>query len=83
MRAAVTRMGGEIRFSAYPWRRCELMAEKGEVDGLLAVPWTDVSKERFVFPMKDGQADPARATVVVDLVLLRRADSAVTWDGTF
>ena len=81
VRAAATRLGGEIRFVGYPWRRCELMVEKGEIDGLLAVPWTDLSKGRFVFPMKDGQADPARAAAVVDLVLMRRADSPVTWDG--
>ena len=81
VRAAAARMGSEVRFAAYPWRRCELMAEKGEVDGLLAVPWTDISKERFAFPMKDGKADPARAAAMVDLVLLRRADSPVSWDG--
>ncbi len=81
VRSAAEDLGGEVHYVAYPWRRCELMAEKGEVDGLLAVPWTDVSKSRFAFPLAGARSDPARAAAVVDLVFLQRAGGGVTWDG--
>jgi len=81
MRSAAEQLGGEVHFVAYPWRRCELMAEKGEVDGLLAVPWTALSRDRFVFPMREARADTAQAVSVVDLVFLQRAGGGASWDG--
>src|SRR5579863_8485529 len=34
VRSAAEDLGTTVHYVAYPWRRCELMAEKGEVDGL-------------------------------------------------
>jgi len=81
VRSAAARQGDVVRYVAYPWRRCELMAEKGEVDGLLAVPWTPVSRDRFMFPLSAGKGDPERAVAQVDLVFLQRAGGGASWDG--
>jgi len=81
VRSAAEQLGSEVHYVAYPWRRCELMAEKGEVDGLLAVPWTALSRNRFVFPMREARADTAEAVAVVDLVFLQRAGGKASWDG--
>jgi len=81
VRSAAARQGGVVRYVSYPWRRCELMAEKGDVDGLLAVPWTKLSSDRFVFPLSSGRDDPQRAVAQVDLVFLQRAGGGASWDG--
>ena len=81
VRSAAARQGGVVRYVSYPWRRCELMAEKGEVDGLLAEPWTKLSRDRFAFPLSAGKGDPRRAVAQVDLVFLQRAGGGASWDG--
>ena len=81
VRSAASRLGDGVRYVAYPWRRCESMAEKGEVDGLLAVPWTALSRNRFAFPLSKAKGDPSRAVALVDLVFLQRAGGGVSWDG--
>jgi polar amino acid transport system substrate-binding protein len=81
MRKVLAQRGDSVTFIALPWLRCEAMAENGSVDGLLGVPGTASARERFAFPLKQGLIDPARAATVAELVLLRRADADVSWDG--
>lgn len=81
IRKALARQGDTVLFTPLPWRRCEAMAEKGAVDGLVGVPAAAAALERFAFPLAHGLVDRTRSVAEADIVLLRRADSAVTWDG--
>lgn len=79
VRMAAQVQGDRVRFTALPWRRCEAQAERGAVDAILGVPPAGLA--RFAYPKAGGQPDPLRSIATTDLVLLRRADSAVAWDG--
>jgi hypothetical protein len=81
VRKAMARQGDSVHFTPLPWLRCEAMAEKGAVDGLVGVPGTAAARERFAFPLAQGLIDRSRAAATADIVLLRRAESAVRWDG--
>jgi polar amino acid transport system substrate-binding protein len=79
VRMAALAQGDRVSFTALPWRRCEVDVERGLLDAILGVPSAGLAP--FAYPRAGGQPDPARSIATTDLVLMRRADSAVTWDG--
>jgi hypothetical protein len=81
VRKAMARQGDSVRFIPLPWLRCEAMAERGAVDGLVGVPGIAAMQGRFAFPLAHGVIDIGRAPLAVDIVLVRDAASPVQWDG--
>lgn len=82
LRQVAAQQGDRVTFRALPWLRCLSMVESGELDGVLALPGVPAKAEHFALPMIDGHIDDSRAAGIGVLVLLRRADSGVTWDGS-
>lgn len=81
VREAAHEAGLTVRYVALPWRRCMAEVQSGALQGAVGQPATAWGRERFAFPMRDGEVDPARALVATSLVFLRPAGEAVRWDG--
>jgi polar amino acid transport system substrate-binding protein len=81
VRDAATHQGDSVSFVALPWLRCEAMVLSGSIDGVLALPGLASKREQFALPLSQGRVDEARAAGRGELVLVRRADSEIQWDG--
>jgi len=81
VREAAAGQGDSVTYLALPWLRCQSMVESGTLDGVLALPGLAAKTDRFAFPMEAGRIDQSRSAGLGELVLLRRADSEVSWDG--
>ncbi len=81
VREAASRQGDRVTFVALPWLRCEAMVENGSLDGVLALPGLPSKLEQFALPLAHGRIDEDRAAGVGELVLVRRAESDIQWDG--
>lgn len=81
VRNAAARRGDSVTFVALPWLRCEAMPAAMRLDGLVGAPGTMSERQHFVFPAAAGRIDPKRALAEVEVVLVRRTDSPVAWDG--
>ncbi|HEY4080819.1 MAG TPA: hypothetical protein VGM81_08985 [Burkholderiaceae bacterium] len=79
--AAGKSAGLAVELLHIPYRRCRLMFEAGEVD-VLTVGAMPTHLQQLQFPLnKDGALDASRRLARINLVLVRRADTAIDWDG--
>ena len=81
VRAAAAPLGLTVRFQHAPLERCWRQMEQGLVHGYPAVAASQELRQRFVFPLQQGEPDPRRATLRLPILLYRRKGSAVQWDG--
>ena len=81
LREAAQRTGQTLRFVARPWTRCEREVELGQLQGAVGASATPQALKRLAFPRRGPLVDTRRALVTATMVLLRRSDSAVQWDG--
>lgn len=76
--------GITIQHVVAPWRRCQLLVERGVVDAVNTVGYAGINIGISVFPMRDGTADTARSLGSVPTLLFRRVgDQADFVDGKF
>ena len=61
IRAAVSAVALQAEFRPMPWIRCQLQAERGDVDAIATVMFTKVRDQQFFFPKRDDLPDPTRA----------------------
>lgn len=82
VRQAAAQVHEEVRFEVMPWKRCLVMLEAGQVDGLLAASY---QPDRAVFaryPMTaEGEPDPGRRLHMDSYGLYRLKGSEVGFDG--
>ncbi|MDM8523826.1 transporter substrate-binding domain-containing protein [Desulfococcaceae bacterium HSG8] len=73
--------GLKINFVRYPWKRCLLHLQKGEVDGLFKATYKLERTKTGRYPMRDGKIDPERKIAVMSNSLYKLKQSAIGWDG--
>ncbi len=81
VRKAVLNHGGTVKFVGAPWQRCLSGSKAGQYDGVIGASTSPALTGFLRLPMKAGQADSAAAIGHTRHVVLRRAGSAVQWDG--
>lgn len=72
--------GVAIQWQQAPAMRCRQMLQTGESDLMAAAPVGD-NLQRMRFPMKGDGIDRERRVASVNLVWVKRKDSALDWDG--
>jgi polar amino acid transport system substrate-binding protein len=70
----------KVELQRMPWKRCLLKLEKGEVDAVVA-SFTSDRLAYGLYPMKDGQTNPALRIGSTSYALYKRKDAALEWDG--
>ncbi|MCP4344319.1 MAG: transporter substrate-binding domain-containing protein [Desulfobacterales bacterium] len=73
--------GLKINLVRYPWKRCLLHLQKGEVDGLFKATFKRERTKTGRYPMRDGKIDPERKIAVMSNSLYKLRQSAIGWDG--
>lgn len=69
-----------VMLQRYPFRRCRNLLASGDSDMAIAGPAPD-NFEELRFPMKSGALDPERRIARVNMVWIKRPESAIDWDG--
>lgn len=70
-----------IEFSRYNWKRCLKMLESDEVNGIFEASFKPERMSIGVYPMKNGEPDPAKRLMRNSYVLYKLKNSQVEWDG--
>lgn len=74
------RAGLDVRLERMPSKRCIAQLERGQFEASIAAP-IPANLARFLFPLLQGQPDGTRRLARVNLVWVKRRDSALDWDG--
>ncbi|MBD8525069.1 substrate-binding periplasmic protein [Pseudomarimonas arenosa] len=75
LRTALQSLNLQADFRPMPWIRCQLQAERGDVDAIGPLMYTEVRDKIYFYPKQDSLPDPAQALgenldVVVTLAAL-------------
>lgn len=81
IRMAATRIGARVQIYPAPIRRCRADLLQGIADAVPLAAFGAQLNKPFAFPMRDGRADPAKATATTDMLVFRRKGSTASWDG--
>ncbi len=71
----------KIDFIAAPIARCREMVRTGDVDGFLAATYIKANLSSYVYPLKRGEIDNARAVVTASIAVYRKRGVNAGWDG--
>ncbi len=83
VRQAMQRLGGQVQFMVVPWLRCRLGVKTGAYDAALPMVASPEFTDSYAFPLlKGGIVDSGRAVGQMTISVMRRAGSAVEWDGS-
>lgn len=74
-------LGVALEVRALPWRRCQQDVRTGKVDAVIGAADVPFNRELAEFPLAGGEVDQQRALGVARVVLAKRVDSPVDWDG--
>ncbi|WP_243544683.1 substrate-binding periplasmic protein [Pseudodesulfovibrio tunisiensis] len=78
---AAERLGLEIHYRRMPWKRCLMLADSGEVDGIFHASYKESRSIWGAYPMKNDRPDPSRSLFEQVYALYVRKDSHVQWNG--
>lgn len=83
VRQAAQRHGTQVEFVAVPWLRCRLGVKTGSYMAALPMVASPEFTGDYAFPLqKNGSVDSARSVGMLTISVVRRAGSAVDWDGS-
>lgn len=78
---ATGKLGVKAEFINKPWKRCIVLLQSGEVDGIFAAIWQPEREKWGVFPKHLEQPDERYKIWQVNYQIYARRDSALDWDG--
>ncbi len=78
---ATQQLGIRAVFVRKPWKRCIVLLETGQVDGIFAAIWQPGRDKWGVFPKVDGKPDIRYRIWQVDYRIYSYNGSSLTWDG--
>ncbi len=78
---AAAQVGLRVQYLPMPWARCLFKLSGGEVDGAFNASFTSERVGMAVFPLKDGQPDPARRLMRSGYTLYQRRGEPRAWNG--
>lgn len=74
-------LGVEIEYQRLPWKRCLNAVERGDVDALFAIIYTDARDTWAAYPKTDGEPD-GRYLYLSEYPVFVPNNSALQWDGS-
>lgn len=74
-------LGMTIEYQRLPWKRCLKAVERGEIDALFAVIYTDARDSWAAYPKTNGKPD-GRYLYLSEYPVFVSSGSALRWDGT-
>lgn len=80
MKMIGNRVGLQMQFVRYPWKRCLSLLQNGRADGVIA----SYSESRMVlgtYPLKDGQPDESKRISTAGYYLYQLEERPPVWDG--
>lgn len=75
------KMGLKAQFISKPWKRCIVLLEAGEVDGIFAAIWQPERDAWGAFPKHEGQPDSRYHLWQVDYKIYAHIESGLSWNG--
>lgn len=78
---ATKKLGIKANFVSKPWKRCIVLLQAGEVDGIFAAIWQPERDKWGVFPKIKKQLNDRYKIWQVNYQVYSRKDSALEWDG--
>lgn len=78
---AAERLQVRIEHIQTTWQRCQQMLDRGEVDALNGASFAAINRAIAEYPMRGGEADPARSLGEARTYLLRRVGSSVALEN--
>ena len=81
LRMAAARAGVEIQIVPMPVRRCEAEIQNGGADAIAVAEFESQALKRYVFPLRNGRADPAKSVASTSALVFRSKGSSASWDG--
>ncbi|MCV2359331.1 transporter substrate-binding domain-containing protein [Paucibacter sp. TC2R-5] len=72
--------GLSVEIEAYPLKRCRQRLALGQTDATMAAA-TANNQAELQFPMQAGEVDTNRRVTKIQLLWIKRKDSALDWDG--
>jgi ABC-type amino acid transport substrate-binding protein len=81
IRAAIERQGDTVRFEVAPVKRCFEIAQSGGYDAIALATVNDLTQSFLAFPTISGKPDSLHGFGLFRLVMVRRKDASITWDG--
>ncbi|MBV8501354.1 MAG: hypothetical protein JO006_06525 [Paucibacter sp.] len=82
LRRALEGTGIQLRLVYEPRNRCIASVAAGTYQVLLLASDTEAMLSQFAFPLREGIPDTRKSLGVTEVLLVRRHDSSVRWDGS-
>lgn len=82
VKMAAERLGIDVTFQVLPWRRCQVLLERNELDGILGASFSS-SRQKFAhYPLTpDGKGDDSAALHLDGYTFYKRQGDPFDYDG--
>ena len=81
IKMAAKKIGVDVKFIQYPWKRCLHEVQENNVDGIFAASFKKKRMKKGVYPMAGGTYDDSKRLHMGSYSLFTLKDSTLDWDG--